>query len=130
MIMQPKKTKEICICVDLRSLNASCVHDPFLTSFMEEVLENFGGQEAYSFTDGFVGYHQVRITDEDQDKTTFVTKWGSFSYIVMPFGLKHSLPVFSWIVFSAFKEFIQTILEVYLEDWMVFILLKEHMPSL
>jgi hypothetical protein len=43
MIMKPKNTKEICIFVNLRSLNASCVHDPFPTSFMEEVLENVGG---------------------------------------------------------------------------------------
>ena len=29
---------------------------------MEEVLENVGGHEAYSFTGGFSGYHQIKIT--------------------------------------------------------------------
>nr|QHR88259.1 hypothetical protein Q903MT_gene2272 [Picea sitchensis] len=42
---------------------------PFpLLSFTDEVLDNVGGREAYSFTDGFSGYHQVRIAEEDRKK--------------------------------------------------------------
>jgi hypothetical protein len=41
------------ICVDLRKLNDAFLHDPFPTPFTDEVLENVGGHEAYSFTDGF-----------------------------------------------------------------------------
>jgi hypothetical protein len=54
------------------------------------VLENVGGHEAYSFMDGFSGYHKVHIVEEDKAKTTFVTEWGSFAYTVMPFGLKNA----------------------------------------
>jgi hypothetical protein len=35
--------------------NETCLHDPFPTPFMDEILENVGGQETYSFTDGFYG---------------------------------------------------------------------------
>lgn len=60
--MQEKNTKgEIRICVDLRKLNDVCMHDPFPTLFMDEVLENVGGHEVYSFIDGFLGYHQIKI---------------------------------------------------------------------
>ena len=66
MVVQEKKTKgEIRICVDLRKLNDACLHDPFPTPFTDEVLDNVGGQEVYSFTDGFLGYHQIRIAPED-----------------------------------------------------------------
>ena len=79
MVEKEKKTKgEIRICVDLHKLNDVSLHDPFLTPFTEEVLDNVGGQEVYSFTDGFSGYHQIRIHLEDQYKTTFATEWGSF----------------------------------------------------
>ena len=79
MVVQDKKTKgEIRICVDLRKLNDASVHDPFPTPFTDEVLDNFGGQEVYSFIDGFSGYHQIRIHIEDIHKTTFATEWGSF----------------------------------------------------
>ena len=58
IVVQEKKQKEeIRICVNLRKLNDVCVHDPFPTPFTNEVLDNVGGQEAYSFTDGFFGYH-------------------------------------------------------------------------
>jgi hypothetical protein len=59
MVVQPKKMGDLRICVDLWSLNAACMHDPFPTPFTDEVLENVGGHEAYSFMDGFSGYHQV-----------------------------------------------------------------------
>ena len=79
MVMQENKTKgEIWICVDLRKLNNASIHDPFLTPFTDEVLDNVGRQEVYSFTDGFSSYHHIRIHPKDQYKTTFATEWGSF----------------------------------------------------
>jgi hypothetical protein len=71
MVVQDKKTGGIRICIDLRKLNDACLHDPFPMPFTDEVLENVGGQEAYSFTDGFSGYHQIRIAQEDRYKMTF-----------------------------------------------------------
>ena len=68
---------EIRICVDLRKLNDASILDPFPTPFTDEVLDNVGGQEVYSFTDGFSGYHQIRIHEEDRHKTTFATELGS-----------------------------------------------------
>ena len=70
----------------------------------------------YSFTDGFLGYHQIRIAPEDRHKTTFTTEMGSFQYIVMPFGLKNAPAMFSKVDISAFKEFIHKFLEVYFDD--------------
>ncbi len=58
MVMQDKKNKrEIRICVDLRKLNDARVNDPFPTPFINKVLDNVGGQEVYSFTNGFSSYH-------------------------------------------------------------------------
>ena len=65
MIQYKKTTGEVKICVDLRKLNDACLHDPFPTPFIDEILESVIGQEMYSFTDGFYGYHQVRIAKED-----------------------------------------------------------------
>ena len=75
IVVQEKKQKdEIRICVDLRNLNDACMHDPFPTPFIDEALDNVGGQEAYSFTDGFSGYHQIKITLEDRTKMIFATE--------------------------------------------------------
>ena len=124
VIQRKKHTKDIRAYVDYRSLNSAYLHDPFPTPFTDEVLEQFARKEAYSFTDGFSGYHQVRISEEDKRKTTFITEWGSFAYNVMPFGLKNAPTVFSRIVIEAFREFIHKLIEVYMDDWTIYSLLK------
>ena len=111
-------------------MNDACVHDPFPISFTYEVLDNVGGQEEYSFTDGFSRYHKIKIVPEDRSKTAFMTEWGCFQYTVMPFGLKNALAIFSHVVIEAFKDFIHKFLEVYFDEWTVFWLVKCHVASL
>jgi hypothetical protein len=51
MVVQDKNTIGIRICINLRKMNDTCLHDPFPTQIIDEVIENVGGQEAYSFID-------------------------------------------------------------------------------
>ena len=130
MVVQEKKQGGIRVCVYMRKLNDSCLHDPFPTPFTYEVLDNVGGQEAYSFTDGFLGYHQIKIAPKYKYNTTFSIEWGSYQDTVMPFGMKNAPTIFSRVVIAAFKEFIHQFLEVYLDDWIVYNLLKDHVEVL
>ena len=84
----------------------------------------------YSFTDGFSDYHQIRIAKEDRHKTTFVTEWGCFQYTVMPFGLKNAPAIFSCVVVAAFKDFIHKFLHVYMDEWIVYGLIRDHMENM
>lgn len=52
------------------------------------------GHELYTVCDGYSGYFQIRIAEEDQKKTTFITPWGYFAYRVMPFGLTNAPATF------------------------------------
>jgi hypothetical protein len=106
------------------------MHDLFPNPFTVEVIKNFGGRQDYSFADGFLEYHHIHVAKEDQSNTTFAMLWGFFSYNVMPFGLKNAPSIFSMIVVTSFKECIHKFLDVYLDDWTIFNLLKENMQSL
>jgi hypothetical protein len=130
VILTKKGMDDIRVYVDYKSLNSVFVHDPFPIPFSDEVLDQVVGNEAYSFTDGFSGYHQVRIAEEDKTNTTFTTEWGSFAYNVMPFGLKNTPTIFSCIVIASFRDFIHKFLEVCMDDWTVYSLLKEHLGLL
>jgi hypothetical protein len=130
VVQDTKQGRGIRICIDLRKLNDAGLRDPFPTLFTDEALGNVGGHEAYSFTDGFSGYHQIKIAQEDRHKTTFATEWGSYQYIVMVFRLKNAPTIFFRVVIKAFKEFIHQFLEVYLDYWTVYSLLKNHVEVL
>lgn len=43
-----------------------------------------------SLLDGYSGYNQILVHEDDQEKTTFTTPWGKFKYAKMPFGLKNA----------------------------------------
>jgi len=130
MVVNEKKQGEIGICVDMRKLNDDCLHYHFPTPFTDEVLKNVGGQEAYSFIDGFSRYHHIKIAPEDRHKTTFSIEWGSFQYTIMSFGLKNAPSRFSRVLVATFKDIIHKFLEVYLDDWTTFSLLKDHVEVL
>jgi hypothetical protein len=100
-------------------LNVACIHDLFHIPFSDEVLDQVPENKAYSFTDGFLGYHRARIVKEDKKKTTFTTERGSFAYNVMPFGHKNMPAVFSRIVITTFHDFIHKFLGLYMDDWTV-----------
>ena len=80
--------------------------------------------------DGFYRYRQIRITEEDRHNTTFVIEWGCFQYTVMPFGLKNAVAVFSRVVVVVFKDFIQNFLQVYMDDWTIYGLIRDHLNNL
>ena len=65
MVIQDRKTGEMCICINLRKLNDHFLHDPFPTPFTYEIFESIRGQEIYSFADGFSRYHQIKLVEED-----------------------------------------------------------------
>ena len=54
---------------------------------MEQILQMVLGSELFSLLDGFSGYNQVLVVEEERLRTTFRTKWGTFAYRRMPFGL-------------------------------------------
>ncbi len=52
------------------------------------------GHEIYSFLDGFLKYHHIITAPKDQYKTAFITEWGAFICLVMPFGLNNMPPTY------------------------------------
>ena len=65
MVIQLKKhdPTKLWICVDFLELNKVTLTDPFPTPFTDEMLNEVARHECYSFTDGFLGYNQVRIAE-------------------------------------------------------------------
>ena len=54
---------------------------------MEKIPQMVSGSELFSLLDGFSGYNQVLVAEQDRLETTFYTNWGTFAYRRMYFGL-------------------------------------------
>ena len=96
-------------------MNWACPKDNFPTPFIDQIIDACAGHEAFSFMDGFSEYNQIQIQKEDHYKTLFTTPWVTFTYRVMPLGLKNARDTFQWAMTYCFHDLIHIML-VYLDN--------------
>ena len=78
------------MCVDYTSLNKACPKDHFPLPHIDQIVDSTSGCEILSFLDAYLGYHQIMMKESDQATTSFITKYGLYYYVTMPFGLKNT----------------------------------------
>jgi hypothetical protein len=110
-----KKQGMIRVCMDFRDLNRACPKDNFPTPFIDQIIDECMGFQAFSFMDIFSGYNQIQIKPKDQQKMTFIFPWGTFMYRMMPFGLKNAGATFQRTMSFSFHD-LKHIVEAYLDD--------------
>ena len=116
IVVVPKKDDKIRVCVDYRDLNKASPKDNFPLPHIDVLVDNAARSSTYSFMDGFSGYNQIKMAEEDKEKTTFVTPWGTFCYKVMPFGLKNAGATYQRAMVTLFHDMIHKEIEVYVDD--------------
>nr|GEY35176.1 reverse transcriptase domain-containing protein [Tanacetum cinerariifolium] len=108
------------VCIDYRKLNDATRKDHFPLPFMDQMLERMARNEFYCFLDGFLGYFQILIDPQDQEKTTFTCPYGTFAYRRMTFGLCNALGTFQRCMIAIFHDMIEKTMEVFMDDFSVF----------
>jgi hypothetical protein len=78
------------MCIDYTSLNKACPKDPFALPRIDQVIDSTAGCDQLSFLHAYSGYHQIPLFQPDQIKTSFITSYGAYCYVTMPFGLKNA----------------------------------------
>ena len=73
-----------------------------------------------SLLDGFFRYNQVLVEKEDRLKLAFRTKWGTYAYDKMPFGLINVGATFQQATDISFRGLINKSLVVYLDDTTIY----------
>lgn len=130
VMVTPKKGKKWRVCVDFRPLNACTKRDHYPLPFQDEILDQVAGHEMYSVCDGYSGYFQIRIREEDQKKTSFVTPWGVYAYRVMLFGLTNAPATFQRFMSQVFAPYLGKFIRVFLDDFCIYSRSIEHIEKL
>ena len=76
------------MCVDFTDLNRVCPKDSYPLLRIDTLVDSTARHQLLSFIDAFSGYNQIKMNEDDQERTSFVTSQGLFCYKVMSFGLK------------------------------------------
>ena len=106
--------------MDFRELNRATLRDYFPLPFIDQVLYTLLGKQYFSFLDGYSGYNQIQIALERREKTTFTCPWGTFAYMVLPFGLCNAPAKFQRAVLEIFSDLTNDCVEIYMDDFTIY----------
>ena len=83
------------------------------------MLDRLAGREYYCFLDGYSSYNQITISPMDQEKTTFICPYGTFSFRRMPIGLCNAPGTFQRFMMAIFLDMVEKTIEVFMDDFFV-----------
>jgi hypothetical protein len=108
------------LCVDYHELNRLTIKNKYPLPRIDVLFEQLRGAKVFSKIDLNFGYHQLRIQEEDIEKTTFSTRYGHYEYIVMSFGLMNAPAVFMEAMNRMLHEYLDDFIIVFLDDILIY----------
>jgi hypothetical protein len=115
-----KKDKSKRLFVDYCALNQVTIKNKYLLPRIDVLFEQLTGAQLFSKIDLNSCYRQLRICEEDIEKTAFSTRYGQLEYIVMSFGLTNAPTVFMEAMNKMLHEFLDDFVVVFLDDILIY----------
>jgi hypothetical protein len=115
-----KKDRTLRLCIDFRQLNKVTVKNKYPLPRIDDIFDQLKGARIFSKIDLRSGYHQVRIKDEDINKTTFRTRYGHYEFTMVSFGLTNAPDVFMCLMNGVFRDYLDKFVIVFLDDILVY----------
>ena len=95
IVLVEQKDRSIRLRVDYRCLNSITVSDAYPIPRLDAVVEKVGNSEYISSIDLSEGYWQIHLNEDTQKKSAFVTPFGLYEFVVMPFGMETAPSTFA-----------------------------------
>jgi hypothetical protein len=118
-VLVKKKNGKWRMCIDCTSLNKACPKVPFPLPRIDQIVDSTAGCELLCFLDAYSGYHQIKMKESDQLATSFITPFGMFCCVTMPFGLRNAGATYQRCMQHVFGDHIGRTVEAYVDDIVV-----------
>nr|GEY49218.1 putative reverse transcriptase domain-containing protein [Tanacetum cinerariifolium] len=121
-----KKDGSFRMCINYRKLNKHTVKNRSPLPRIDDLFDQLQGSRVYSKIDLRLGYHQLRVRDEDIPKTAFRTRYRHYEFQVIPFGLTNTPTVFMDLMNRVCKPNLDKFLIIFIDDILIYSRNKEE----
>jgi hypothetical protein len=107
-------------CVDYRKLNALTRKDRYPLPLIDKTLARLSQAKIFTKLDIRQAFHKIRIHSNSEELTTFRTRYGTYKYKVLPFGLTNGPATFQRYINDIFFDILDDFVTSYLDDILVY----------
>jgi hypothetical protein len=126
ILFSEKKDGGLRLCTDYRDLNNVTIKNKYPLPRIDDLFDQLRSARVFSKLDLRAGYHQLKVREEDIEKTAFVSRYGHYEYTVVPYGLTNAPGVFMNLMNKLFMKYLDKFVVVFIDDILIFSKNKEE----